>query len=72
MIVLMCFMLALLEAAAVERIMRPYTEELDLEVFRERAPLETILSVHRHMISIGSMLMLTVIVLVGRIGHVIP
>jgi hypothetical protein len=72
MIALMCFMLALFEAAAVERIVQPYSEEMDFEVFRQRAPREEILKVRAHMISIGSMLMLALIVWTGRMGNVIP
>jgi hypothetical protein len=72
MIALMCFMLALFEAATVERIVQPYSEEMDFEVFRERAPREEILKVRAHMISIGSMLMLALIVWTGRMGNVIP
>jgi hypothetical protein len=72
MIALMCFMLALFETAAAARIMQPYTEELDIEVFWQRAPRQEILQVRAHMISIGSMLMLALIVLTGSMGHVIP
>jgi hypothetical protein len=37
-----------------------------------RASREEILQVRAHFFSIGSMVMLAVIVLMGRIGHVIP
>ena len=72
MIALMCFMLVLYEAAAAERIMQPYTEEYDIQVFWQRAPREEILQLRAHMVSIGSLLMLALIVLTGRIGHLIP
>jgi hypothetical protein len=72
MIALMCFMLALYEAAAAARIMEPYTEELDIAVFWQRATGEEILQVRAHMSSFGSMSMLALIVLTGRIGHLIP
>jgi hypothetical protein len=45
---------------------------MDFEVFRQRAPREEILKVRAHMISIGSMLMLALIVWTGRMGNVIP
>lgn len=72
MIVLMCFTLALFDAVSVGLIIQPYTEELDFEVFRERAPREQFLKVRGHVISFALMLMLASIVWVGRIGNVIP
>jgi hypothetical protein len=72
MIALMCFMLALYEVDAVARIVQPYTEEIDIEVFWARATREEILQVRAHFFSIGSMLMLAVIMLMGRLGHLIP
>jgi hypothetical protein len=72
MIALMCFMLALFEAAAMERIVQPYTEEYDIGVFWQRAPREEILQVRAHIFSIGALLMLALIVLTGRIVNLIP
>jgi hypothetical protein len=72
MIALMCFMFVVYEATAVARIMEPYTEDYDVDVFWQRAPREEILKVRRYMFSIGSMVMLASIALTGRIGHLIP
>jgi hypothetical protein len=71
MIALMCFMLALYEAAAAP-IMQPYTEEMDIAVFWRRATGEEILQVRAHIFSFGSMSMLALIVLTGRLRHLIP
>jgi len=47
-------------------------QEYDIEAFWQRAPREEILQVRGYIFSIGSMLMLALIVLTGRIGNVIP
>jgi hypothetical protein len=68
----MCFMLALYEAAAMAGVMEPYTEQYDIEAFWQRAPREEILQVRGYIFSIGAMMMLSLIVLTGRLGGVIP